>query len=35
MIQARAVADDSPVGYFVSYYYGDDYQEQCDNNVST
>ena len=37
MIQARAVADDSPVGYFISNgtEYEDYYQPQCDNNVST
>ena len=35
MVQARAVADDSPAGYFISYYIGDEYQTQCDNNVST
>ena len=33
MIQARAVADDSPAGYFTDN--TTEYQPQCDNNVST
>lgn len=33
IIQARVVADDSPVGYFIDN--STEYQPQCDNNVST
>ena len=32
MIQARVLADDSPVGYFTNY--SADYQLQCGNDVS-
>jgi len=34
MIQARRVADDSAIGKFFFNYSNNEYQPQCDNNVS-